>query len=80
MALQWLVTAGLVAMCFAYVVKTMLPKAGAAKCGGGCAGCSSGRSAKAQSSKLAAEKTCVVSVHSTKAQPLVFYPRKSGKF
>jgi len=74
MTVQWLVTAILVALCLAYVIKTMVPKKGAAACGGGCKGCSSAGPAVGLPSGPSAGKSCAASMQSTKAQPMVFHP------
>ena len=42
MLLQWLITAALVALCFYYVIKALLPKRSHAQAGQGCSGCSQG--------------------------------------
>lgn len=78
MTVQWLVTAILVALCLAYVIKTMVLKAGAAACSGGCKGCSSGSSGH-QSNGASAEKSCAAAMPGVKAQPLVFHPAQKRK-
>jgi hypothetical protein len=74
MTMQWLVTAILVALCLAYVIKTMVPRAGAAVCGGGCKGCSSAGRAVGGASAPSTERLCVISAPGTAIQPLVFHP------
>ena len=80
MTVQWLVTAILVALCAAYVIKTMVPKAGAAACGGGCKGCSSAGPVAGLPSGPSAGKSCAASMPNIKAQPLVFHPPRKHNF
>jgi hypothetical protein len=77
MALQWFVTAILVALCLTYVVKGLLPKAGAATCGGGCKGCSSADAA--DSNPHSQGKNCTAFTAGNAAKPLVFYPPQKPK-
>lgn len=77
MALQWFVTAILVGLCLAYVVKGLLPKAGTAACGGGCKGCS--RAGAGESTAHSQGKNCAASNAGNAVQPLVFYPSKKPK-
>jgi hypothetical protein len=80
MTVQWLVTALLVALCLAYVIKTMLPKAGAAACAGGCKGCSSAGLSVGGASGASAKGSCLVSTPGNAAQPLVFHPPQKRNF
>jgi hypothetical protein len=65
MLLQWLMTGVLVTVCFAYAVKTLLPKVQQVKSGcGSCHGC-----AHAAQPSAAAEADF---------QPIVFHPRRQA--
>jgi hypothetical protein len=80
MTVQWLITAILVALCLAYVIKTMVPKTGAAACGGGCKGCNGVGSSVGLPSSPSDGKSCAVSASSTDMQPLVFHPNQKCNF
>jgi hypothetical protein len=80
MTVQWLITAILVALCLAYVIKTMVPKTGAAACGGGCKGCNGVGSSVGLPSSPSDGKSCAVSASSTNMQPLVFHPNQNRNF
>ncbi len=64
MLLQWLITAALVALCFYYVIKALLPKRSHAQAGQGCSGCSQGCANTGRDDKPCAAPT----VHGHEAQ------------